>query len=48
MEYRRREKQDPNYDRYLLLYRTEFFDMRMPCGPLVTAEEDPDDTAIVT
>ena len=47
MDLRRQEKVNPNYDRFSMFYRNDYYDMRMPCGPLVTRQEDPDDEAIV-
>ncbi len=47
MDYRRIEQVNPKYDRYILKYRGNYYTVKMPCGPLTTGSEDPDETAII-
>lgn len=46
-EYRRMEKMNPKYDRFVMRYKDDYYAMRMPCGELQTAAEDPDEASIV-
>lgn len=46
-DYRRMEKVNPNYNRYIMKYRNEFYKMVMPCGTLLTADADPDEAEII-
>lgn len=47
MEFRRFEKVNPQYDKFIMKYKDEFYSMRMPCGELKTTETDPDDVSII-
>lgn len=47
MDFRMIDKPNPKYDRFILKYRDELFQMRMPCGELSVAEIDPDDAPII-
>ena len=46
-EYRRMEKLNPGYDRFLMKYHNECHRMIMPCGELITAFGDPDEGDII-
>ncbi len=46
-DFRRMEKVNPKYDRFLLKYRDEYYQALMPCGELQTQSEDPDDRAML-
>ena len=46
-EYRRMEKVNPNYNRYVMKYRNEYHKMVMPCGKLIEANADPDEAEII-
>lgn len=46
-DYRRMEKVNPNYNRYIMKYRNEFYKMVMPCGTLIAANADPDEAEII-
>ena len=41
------EKINPNYNRFLMRYRSECHKMIMPCGELLTADADPDEQEII-
>ena len=47
LDLRRIDKIEPRYDLFIMNYRDELYNMRMPCGELQTGTEDPDDVAIV-
>jgi len=44
---RKIEKVNKLYDRYVMRYRDEWYDMQMPCGKLVYPETSPDEEAII-
>ena len=46
-EYKRMEKVNPRYDRFILKYRSEWHNMIMPCGELISSTGDPDECDIV-
>ncbi len=46
-EYRRMEKVNPRYDRFIMKYHNECHPMIMPCGELITSTGDPDESDIV-
>lgn len=46
-EFKRMEKINPNYNRYVMKYHSDFYRMVMPCGELVQANEDPDEGDII-
>lgn len=46
-EYRRMEKVNPNYNRFVMKYRSECHRMVMPCGELIQADADPDEKEII-
>lgn len=46
-EYRRMEKINPRYDRFVMKYHNECHRMLMPCGELKTSTGDPDETEIM-
>lgn len=46
-EYRRMEKVNPNYNRFIMKYRNEYYKMVMPCGTLLDGNADPDDAEII-
>ena len=47
MDLRKFTKINPNYDRYLLKYRGEFYTMHMPCGEIQQDNGDPDEASII-
>lgn len=47
MDYKRMEKVNPNYDRFVMKYHNECHRMIMPCGELITAFSDPDENDII-
>ena len=47
MDFRMMDKPNPKYDRFILKYRDELFQMRMPCGELTVVEVDPDEAPII-
>lgn len=46
-EYKRMEKINPNYDRFVMKYHNECHRMIMPCGELMTSSGDPDESEII-
>ncbi len=46
-EYKRMEKINPNYNRFVMKYRNDFHRMVMPCGELLAADSDPDEEEII-
>lgn len=46
-EYRKMEKINPNYNRFIMRYRSESHKMVMPCGELLTVDADPDEQEII-
>ena len=46
-EFRRMEKINPNYNRFVMRYRNECHRMVMPCGTLIAADADPDEKEII-
>lgn len=46
-EYRKMEKINPNYNRFIMKYRSEYHQMVMPCGELMEANVDPDEQEII-
>ena len=46
-EYRSMEKVNPNYNRFVMKYRSECHRMVMPCGELISADADPDEKEII-
>ncbi|MBR3436319.1 MAG: hypothetical protein IKG97_01055, partial [Lachnospiraceae bacterium] len=47
MELRRLDKAETRYDRFIMNYRDELYEMRMPLGELNEETGDPDDASIV-
>ena len=47
MDYKRIDKINPLYDRYLLKYKGEYYTLQMPCGELNGNIEDPDEASII-
>ena len=47
MELRRLDKAEARYDRFIMNYRDELYEMRMPLGELNEETGDPDDASIV-
>lgn len=45
--FRSMEKLNPNYNRFVMKYRSECHRMVMPCGELISMEADPDEKEIV-
>lgn len=41
------KKMNPEYDRFIMKYREGLYAMRMPCGELVSEEDEPDEAAII-
>lgn len=46
-EFRKMEKINPNYNRYIMKYRNDYHKMIMPCGQLMEANADPDEEEII-
>lgn len=46
-EYKRMEKVNPNYNRFIMKYRNDYYRMTMPCGTLMEANADPDEAEII-
>ncbi len=46
-DYKRMEKINPNYNRFIMKYRGECHRMIMPCGELAEANVDPDEQEII-
>ena len=46
-EYKKMEKINPNYNRFLMKYRGDCHRMIMPCGQLLEANADPDENEII-
>ena len=46
-EFRKLEKINPNYNRFIMRYHNECHRMIMPCGELLTADADPDEQEII-
>jgi len=46
-EYKKMEKINPNYNRFIMKYRNECHRMVMPCGELIAADADPDEQEII-
>jgi hypothetical protein len=46
-EYKKMEKINPNYNRFVMKYRGECHRMVMPCGELLEANADPDEEEII-
>lgn len=46
-EFRSMEKVNPNYNRFVLKYRSECHRMVMPCGELISTDTDPDEKEII-
>jgi hypothetical protein len=46
-EFRIMEKVNPNYNRFVMKYRSECYRMIMPCGELISSDTDPDEKEIV-
>jgi len=47
MEYKKMEKINPAYNRYLMKYRSDCHRMIMPCGELIEMNADPDEAEII-
>lgn len=47
-ELKRMEKVNPNYNRFILKYHNECYRMHMPCGTLISNENDPDEADIIS
>ncbi|MCC8072611.1 MAG: type VII secretion protein EssC, partial [Clostridiales bacterium] len=47
MELKRVDKINPNYDKYMLKYRGEWYPMYMPCGEIGASSDNPDDMSII-
>lgn len=46
-EFRKMEKINPNYNRFLMKYHNDIHKMIMPCGELATISKDPDEEEII-
>ncbi len=46
-EYKRMEKVNPRYDRFIMKYHNEVHRMIMPCGELMSSTGDPDENDII-
>lgn len=46
-EFKKMDKVNPNYNRFLMKYRNECYKVFMPCGELVTNYSDPDEEEII-
>ena len=46
-EYKRMEKINPNYNRFVMKYHSDCYKMVMPSGELTSADEDPDEKEII-
>ena len=46
-EFRKMEKVNPNYNRFVMKYRSECHRMVMPCGELISTDIDPDEKGII-
>ena len=46
-EFRRMEKVNPNYNRFVMKYHNECHRMVMPCGELLSLDADPDEEEII-
>lgn len=46
-QFRSMEKVNPNYNRFIMKYRSECYRMVMPCGELVSTDADPDEKEII-
>lgn len=46
-EYRKMEKINPNYNRFVMKYHNDSYKMIMPCGQLITSNGDPDEEEII-
>lgn len=46
-EYRKMEKINPNYNRFIMKYHNDCHRMVMPCGELISANADPDEEEII-
>lgn len=46
-EYKRMEKVNPRYNRYIMKYRSDWVKMIMPCGELSSGVNDPDEAEIL-
>ena len=46
-EFKKMEKINPNYNRFVMKYHNEGFRMVMPCGEIVTGSSDPDENDIM-
>ena len=46
-EFRRMEKVNPRYNRYVMKYQNDSFRMIMPCGELISDTGDPDEKPII-
>ena len=46
-EFKKMEKINPNYNRFVMKYHNECHRMVMPCGELIEASSDPDEEAII-
>lgn len=46
-EYKRMEKVNSNYNRFIMKYRSECYRMVMPCGKLISTDVDPDEKEII-
>lgn len=46
-DYKRIEKVNPKYDRFVMKYRDEYYPMYMPCGSLKKENVDPDEEPII-
>ena len=46
-EFRNMEKVNPNYNRFVMKYRSECHRMVMPCGELISIDADPDEKEII-
>lgn len=47
MDLRKFNKPNPNYDKYILKYRDEYYSMHMPCGELNNNFGDPEEASIL-
>lgn len=46
-EFKKMEKVNPNYNRFVMKYHNDCHRMIMPCGELITADADPDEAEII-
>ena len=46
-EYKKMDKINPNYNRFIMKYHNDYHKMIMPCGELIAANADPDEEEII-